>query len=60
MEDNVILQVTINGENGVEVFIGDTHVSPLTFVGILEQVKLDLLNKTKTMEKISNGSKYDA
>ena len=65
MEENVILQVVLHKENGVEIHLGNSQkVNPLMLVGILEQVKLNLLSNAQMEEisetPISNQGKYDA
>ena len=44
MEENVVLQVLLHGEEGLEIRIGNKDkVNPLTLVGISEQVKMNIL-----------------
>jgi len=62
MEENVVLQVFLNDDNALEVHIGDAgdKISPLTLIGILEQVKLNIFDGM-TVEKVKKPSKtYDA
>jgi len=45
MEENVVLQVILHGEEGLEIRVGNQEkINPLTLVGILEQVKMNILN----------------
>jgi hypothetical protein len=61
MEDNVILQVTLHENEGIEIYVGGKSVSPLSLIGILEQVKFNILNDT-SMSNMASGDKtqYDA
>lgn len=62
MEDNIVLQVLLHEDKGLEVHIGDAgdKISPLTLIGILEQVKMNVFDGM-TVEKIKKPSKtYDA
>jgi hypothetical protein len=65
MEENVVLQVILHEESGIEIHLGNSQkVNPLMLIGILEQVKLNLLSNTQ-MEEVSetpvtNQGKYDA
>jgi hypothetical protein len=65
MEENVVLQVILHEESGIEIHLGNSQkVNPLMLIGILEQVKLNLLSNAQ-MEEISetpvtNQGKYDA
>lgn len=63
MEDNIILQVTLHENEGIEIYVGGKSVSPLSLIGILEQVKFNILNDSKdTMQNLAsdNQVKYDA
>jgi hypothetical protein len=61
MEDNIILQVTLHENEGIEIYVGGNSVSPLSLIGILEQVKYNILtqNTTPNLADI-NQPKYDA
>jgi hypothetical protein len=65
MEENVVLQVILHEESGIEIHLGNSQkINPLMLIGILEQVKLNLLSNAQ-MEEISetpvtNQGKYDA
>lgn len=62
MEEKIVLQVILHEDNGLEVHIGEAgdKISPLTLVGILEQVKLNIF-EGMTVEKVKKPSKtYDA
>jgi hypothetical protein len=51
-EENVVLQVILHGEKGLEIRVGnDNKINPLTLVGILEQVKMNILDSQSTMEQ---------
>lgn len=63
MEENVVLQVLLHGEEGLEIRIGNKDkVNPLTLVGILEQVKMNILMEQSIEPelKASSGQSYDA
>jgi hypothetical protein len=65
MEENVVLQVLLHGEEGLEIRIGNKDkVNPLTLVGILEQVKMNILMEQSAEPepelKASSGQSYDA
>jgi hypothetical protein len=65
MEENVVLQVILHEESGIEIHLGNSQkINPLMLIGILEQVKLNLLSNAQ-MEEVSetpvtNQGKYDA
>jgi|APFre7841882793_1041355.scaffolds.fasta_scaffold00162_21 hypothetical protein len=47
MENNVILQVVLNDDNAVQISVGGSDkLPPLLLVGILEQVKMQILTET--------------
>ena len=63
MEENVILQIILHEENGVEVHLNNSEkINPLILIGILEQVKMNLLNDAHIEEVSpkSNTKTYDA
>lgn len=61
MEDNVILQVTLHENEGIEIYVGGNSVSPLSLIGILEQVKHNILTQNTTPNLAdTNKPKYDA
>lgn len=65
MEENVVLQVILHEESGIEIHLGNSQkVNPLMLIGILEQVKLNLLSNAQMEEvsetPVSNQGKYDA
>jgi hypothetical protein len=60
MEENVILQVSLSETNDIEILVNQqSGVSRLTLVGIIEQVKTNLLSEPQTMEPL-NTQNYDA
>jgi len=67
MEENVVLQVLLHGEEGLEIRVGNQEkINPLTLVGILEQVKMNILSGG-SMEMgeapeipVQSAGKYDA
>ncbi len=67
MEENVVLQVILHGEEGLEIRVGNQEkINPLTLVGILEQVKMNILSGG-SMEMgeapeipVQSAGKYDA
>lgn len=63
-ESIVVLQVTLHNNEGIEIRIGGgDKVSPLMLVGILEQVKLGILNDLSLSRQDSGldaGQSYDA
>ena len=66
MNENIVLQVILHDGEGLEIRVGDdTKVNPLMLVGILEQVKLNILSTgtmTQDMGEVSTtqNPKYDA
>lgn len=66
MEENVVLQVILHGEEGLEIRVGNQEkINPLTLVGILEQVKLNILSGESGMKShdgipATGANKYDA
>ena len=65
MEENVVLQVILHEESGIEIHLGNSQkINPLMLIGILEQVKLNLLSNAQMEEisetPVSNHGKYDA
>jgi hypothetical protein len=62
MEENVVLQVILHGDEGLEIRVGNQDkVNPLTLVGILEQVKMNILSGESEMRPESlTGQSYDA
>jgi hypothetical protein len=65
MEENVVLQVILHEESGIEIHLGNSQkINPLMLIGILEQVKLNLLSNAQMEEvsetPVSNQGKYDA
>lgn len=46
MEETVVLQVILHGDEGLEVRLGseNNRINPLMLIGILEQVKLNVLS----------------
>ena len=63
-ESIVVLQVTLHNNEGIEIRIGGgDKVNPLMLVGILEQVKLGILNDLSLSRQDSGldaGQSYDA
>lgn len=63
MEENVVLQVMLHEDGGLEIRLGNSKVSNYTLIGILEQVKMNILTEeSPDMEKLSlpTNNKYDA
>jgi hypothetical protein len=61
MEKNVILQVTLHEEEGIEIYVGGESVSPLSLIGILEQVKFNIISNNVTPNLADTTKpKYDA
>lgn len=65
MEGNVILQIVMHDDEGIEVRVNnDNKVSPLLLIGILEQVKMNILSGGQMEEinpsKESTTKTYDA
>jgi hypothetical protein len=66
MEENVVLQVILHGEEGLEIRVGNQEkINPLTLIGILEQVKMNILSggsmETGEAEMpVQAAGKYDA
>ena len=65
MKENVILQVILHEGDGLEIRLGNEEkVNPLMLVGVLEQVKLNILSGGGQAEEISEvpttQPKYDA
>ena len=65
MEENVILQIVMHADEGIEVRVNnDKNISPLLLIGIIEQVKLNILSGGQMEEvnpsKGSTTKTYDA
>ena len=66
MEDNIVLQVILHNEEGLEIRVGNQDkINPLTLVGILEQVKMNILNGADVRESSESvehltGQSYEA
>ena len=62
MNENVLLQIILHEDDGIEVAIGNSQdINPLILVGILEQVKLNIIQEAQSKQKIPNPTKsYDA
>jgi hypothetical protein len=62
MEENVVLQVVLHEGNGLEIRIGnDDKINPLMLIGVLEQVKSNILNGNQVVEESQiEKPKYDA
>ena len=62
MEENVVLQVLLHEGNGLEIRIGnDDKINPLMLIGVLEQVKSNILNGNQVVEESQiEKPKYDA
>ena len=61
MENKVILQVSMGDNHSLEVQILNKDISPLLLVGVLEQVKLHVLNGYEPYEVPSESHQsYDA
>ena len=62
MEEKIVLQIILEENNGIMVEMGEASesVSPMTLVGILEQVKHSIFENMK-VERVNKSSKaYDA
>lgn len=66
MEENVVLQVLLHEDGGLEIRVGNTSLSNYALIGILEQVKMNILTDTipepvnvSPSNQITSG-KYDA
>jgi len=58
-EEKIVLQVILHGDEGLEVRVGnDNKINPLTLVGILEQVKMNILSSEPDAQPSKRG--YDA
>ena len=66
MEENVVLQVVLHEGEGLEIRLGGSDkINPLMLVGILEQVKMNILTGDSKVEEITENPfnkqpKYDA
>ena len=63
MDTKIILQVALNDDNSLEVQVGSAYeaIPQLMLVGILEQVKTQILNNDANSSMAKNPSKnYDA
>ena len=64
MEKNVILQVIMNDDDALEIrVVGSDKLPPLMLVGILEQLKLQILTETEGLGKegpYSSNQSYEA
>lgn len=65
MEENVILQIVMHADEGIEVRVNnDKNISPLLLIGIIEQVKVNILSGGQMEEvnppKESITKTYDA
>ncbi len=61
MEDkNVILEISLHKDGALEIRMGDDErVNPLMLVGIIEQLKHNILAGLQ-VEKLDKSAKYDA
>lgn len=60
MEENVVLQVSLSETNDIEILVNhQVGVSRLTLVGIIEQVKANLLAEPQQVLP-PNSKTYDA
>lgn len=57
MEDTLLLKVVLTSKGQIEVELAPDGLAPLTLVGIIEQVKLNLL--TADTPEVTK-TKYDA
>jgi hypothetical protein len=65
MEEKVILQIVMHADESIEVRVdNDNNVSPLLLIGIIEQVKINILSGGQMEEvkpsKESTTKTYDA
>jgi hypothetical protein len=66
MEETVVLQVILHGDEGLEIRLGNENskINPLMLVGILEQVKMNVLSSGSSEMEESMAKevkpKYDA
>lgn len=60
MDENVILQVSLSETNDIEILVNQqSGVSKLTLIGIIEQVKANLLSEPQEILP-PNTKTYDA
>ena len=60
MEDKVIISI-IEKEEGLEVRLGENAYGNLPIIGLLEKIKLNLLDHSESkVEPIDVNQKYDA
>lgn len=61
MDDKLIISIS-NTENGIEVRVGEEAYGNLAIVGLLEKIKLSLLDEALPTDPKENSSKtkYDA
>lgn len=58
MEENVVLKVVLHPNEGLEIMVGGAgNVNPLMLIGILEQVKMNILNESSHTEEMDPGMK---
>jgi hypothetical protein len=62
MMSNTVLKVTINEDKQIEVYVDMNSVDPLSLVGVLEQIKLDIFKDHMPIvkETIIDAKRYDA
>lgn len=64
MEKNVILQVIMNDDDSLEIRVGGADkIPPLMLVGILEQLKMQILTETGSLghsESYNPDQSYEA
>jgi hypothetical protein len=66
MNENIVLQVVLHEGDGLEIRLGnEDKISPLMLIGILEQVKMNILSGIQIQDlneapTESKSVKYDA
>ncbi len=62
MEVNVILKILLDKNSGILIEMGEASdsVSPMTLVGILEQVKHSLFENMRVEKIAKSNNSYDA
>jgi hypothetical protein len=66
MNENIVLQVVLHEGDGLEIRLGnEDKISPLMLIGILEQVKMNILSGIQIQDLSeapteSKSVKYDA
>lgn len=59
MDKNIVLQVSMGEDDSLQIMMGDS-VPSIVLVGLLEQVKLELLSGSKDQMIKASKKEYDA